>query len=69
VDAPDDERLMILALQIMDVQDVDGLIWIYDHRRGRYRIVSQDEALWSCFEGKASLSEPRTTQIAQGIVD
>jgi hypothetical protein len=69
MDASTDDRLMILASQITDLRDDDGLVWIYDHHWGRYRIVSQDEALWECFRGKATLSEPRTTAISQGIVD
>ncbi len=68
-DATDDERLAVLAVQILDVQDLDGLVWIFDLRRQRFRTVEPSEALRLCLDGRATLSEPRTTAVAQGIAD
>ena len=67
---PDDaERAAIIESQVADVEDTGGEVWLFDLDRQRFRIVSQDEALRMCLAGRATLSEPRTTATAQGILD
>jgi len=66
---PESERALILAIQIEDMRDEDGFVWVFDFARRQYRTVDAAEALRLCLDGKASLHEPRVTAREQGTGD